>query len=489
MARFVKTFVLVLLMFAASQALKMSGTQARRAKRAESVEGSERTAVEIVVGNTGRNTSYPRDEATGAPRSVDSRLGVNPGAETEHTRAQRTASRAHKAVEGACVRGRCVRGGTGRRPRCPRRRSRPGPPVVHLYMRYLTWRSNWQLVNWRRGMGNFKFKVNCHVSKVNVIRESELHQVLTFSTTFQKAVRRGTLQPPYRLVLLKVVQRSGVRTHRHLTSKTVFGNETAPWVIFNISRLVQTWRSSSRLKHSLRLTVVSMATGLQVGQRITKRLLDTRREATLLAAYVREGERKEDVFPDRSGTEPRQTPRQTWKEGRSRSSLRPLQDRAASLAVLQRVLLGNNTGHDTSGEEKPRGPELLRDWLAYRGRKQSRHNDTGSEGRGRRQVGECHRHDYHGVFDDIILPEFILQPPRFNAYRCGSACTRPFPTHMNATNHAMLMSLLHERTPHEVPAPCCVPLAYSAISVMEQHGDNIVVKPYPNMRVETCGCR
>jgi len=144
MARFVKTFVLVLLMFADSQALKMSGTQARRAKRAESVEGSERTAVEIVVGNTGRNTSYPRDEATGAPRSVDSRLGVNPGAETEHTRAQRTASRAHKAVEGACVRGRCVRGGTGRRPRCPWRRSRPGPPVVHLYMRYLTWRSNWQ---------------------------------------------------------------------------------------------------------------------------------------------------------------------------------------------------------------------------------------------------------------------------------------------------------------------------------------------------------
>ncbi|XP_035699840.1 bone morphogenetic protein 4-like [Branchiostoma floridae] len=510
MARLVKIFVLVLLIFAASQALKMSKTQARRVRRAESAERGERTAAEVVVGSAGRNTSYPREEAMEAPRSVDSRLGVNPGAETEHTRAQRTANRAHEAVEGACVRGRCVRGGTGRRPRCPRRRSRPGPPVVHLYMRYLTWRSNWQpggrrwreqalrnstvyqvlpwKVNWRRGMGNFKFKVNCHVSKVNVIRESEL--VLTFSTTFQRAVRRGTLQPPYRLVLLKVIQRSGVRTHRHLTSKTVFGNETAPWVIFNISRLVQTWRSSSRLKHSLRLTVVSMATGLQVDQRVTKRLLDTAREATLLAAYVREGERKEDVFPDRSGTEPRQTPRQTGKEEKSRSSLQPLQDRAASLAVLRRVLLGNHTGHDTSGEEKPQGPELLRDWLAYRGRKQSRHNnDTGSEGRGRRQVEECRRHDYHVVFDDIILPEFILQPPRFNAYRCGGACTRPFPSHMNATNHAMLMSLLHERTPHKVPAPCCVPLAYSAISVMEQHGDNIVVKPYPNMRVETCGCR
>ncbi|CAH1244259.1 BMP6 [Branchiostoma lanceolatum] len=542
MARFVKTFVLVLLVLAASQAFGMSKTQARRTRRAESLEGSERTAAGMVVRSTVRNMSYPREEERGAPRSIGGRVGVKPGTEMENTRAQRTVSQI-KPTDKACSRGRCRRGGTGRKARCPRRRSRPGPPVVHLYMRYLTWRSNWQpggrrwreqalrnstvyqvlpwKVSWRRGVGNFKFKVNCHVSKVNVVRESEL--VLTFSTTFQSAVRRGTLQPPYRLVLLKVVQRSGVRTHRHVATKTLFGNETAPWVIFNISRLVQTWRESPRLKHCLRLTVVSMATGLQVDRRVTRRLFDTRREATLLAAYVREGgglKQKEDVFSDRHGNKPRRMekegkaiaspqlsldlfsdrhgnrPRLTIKEGKTRASPRLSLDerRVQSLAVLQRVLLGNNTGH-ASDEGKPRGPELLRDWLAYRERKRSRqvahryYNDTGSEVRGRRQVRDCRRHDYYVVFDDIIQPEFILQPPRYNAGRCRGTCGRPFPTHVNSTNHALLMSLLHERDPRVVPAPCCVPVAYSPISVMEQHGDNIKVKPYPNMRVDACGCR
>ncbi|XP_019634362.1 PREDICTED: uncharacterized protein LOC109477517 [Branchiostoma belcheri] len=500
MARFVRVFLFVLLIFAASYASEMSQTHARRTRKAASLEESERTVAEQVAVGTVRNTSFLRGEATAAPRSFSGRLGAKSGTEIVETRAQRTA-------KAPCGRARCPRGGTGRPQRCPRRLARPGPPVVHLYMRYLTWRSNWQpggerwrqqalrnstvyqvlpwKVSWRRGVGNFKFKVDCHVSKVNVVRESEL--VLTFSTTFQSAVRKGILQPPYQLVLLKVIRRSGVRKHRHLATKTVYGNETAPWVTFSVSRPVQTWRRSSRLKHGLRLHVVSMATGLQVDQRVARRVFDTAREATLLAAYVLEGGGQQDaVFSQRSGG----NLRRRGKGERSRSHSR---DRISSLDVLQRMLLGNQTGREAAEEEERRGPELLRDWLAYRGRNRQvvrRHdNNAGSEGRGRRQLGDCRRYDHYVVFDDVVRPNFILQPRRYNARRCGGACGRPLPDHVNATNHAMLMALQHDLRPRVVPAPCCVPLAYSAISVMEKHGDDIVVKPYPNMRVETCGCR
>ncbi|KAI8509577.1 hypothetical protein Bbelb_120050 [Branchiostoma belcheri] len=536
MARFVRVFLFVLLIFAASEASEMSKTQARSGA---SLEESERTLAEQVAVGTVHNTSSLREESTAAPKSFSGRLG----AETGEPRAQLT-------VKANCGRTRCPRGGTGRPQRCPRRMSHPGPPVVHLYMRYLTWRSNWQpggerwrqqalrnstvyqvlpwKVSWRRGVGNFKFKVDCHVSKVNVVRESEL--VLTFSTTFQSAVRKGVLQPPYQLVLLKVVLRSGVRKHRHLATKTVYGNETAPWVTFSVSRPVQTWRRSSRLKHGLRLHVVSMATGLQVDQRVARRVFDTAREATLLAAYVREGGAQQDaaVFSQRSGGKPRRR----GKAERSRSAPRPSHDggRVSSLDVLQRMLLGNQTGREAAEKEERRGPELLRDWLAYRGRNRQvvrRHDnsteagsegmdvrsegkdvrsegtnvgsvgmdagsegtDLGSEGRGRRQLGDCRRYDHYVVFDDVVRPNFILQPRRYNARRCGGTCGRPLPDHVNATNHAMLMALQHDLRPRVVPAPCCVPLAYSAISVMEKHGDDIVVKPYPNMRVETCGCR
>ncbi len=63
------------------------------------------------------------------------------------------------------------------------------------------------------------------------------------------------------------------------------------------------------------------------------------------------------------------------------------------------------------------------------------------------------------------------------------------PSHLNTTNHAIIQSLLHSIDPSALPAPQCVPVQTAPISILYRDvNDVIVVKTYPEMRVEACGC-
>jgi hypothetical protein len=59
----------------------------------------------------------------------------------------------------------------------------------------------------------------------------------------------------------------------------------------------------------------------------------------------------------------------------------------------------------------------------------------------------------------------------------------------NATNHAIVQTLVNLLNPDSAPAPCCAPTKLNAISVLYyDEKKNVVLKKFQDMVVNSCGC-
>jgi len=60
---------------------------------------------------------------------------------------------------------------------------------------------------------------------------------------------------------------------------------------------------------------------------------------------------------------------------------------------------------------------------------------------------------------------------------------------MNATNHAIVQTLVHLMNPLNIPKPCCAPTKMGQQAVLFFLEDNnVILKKYKNMVIKTCGC-
>lgn len=106
-----------------------------------------------------------------------------------------------------------------------------------------------------------------------------------------------------------------------------------------------------------------------------------------------------------------------------------------------------------------------------------------------RQRG-CQKRTLFVSFRDLGWEDWIIAPEGYAAFYCHGECSFPLNTHMNATNHAIVQTLVHLMNPFGgVPKPCCAPTKLSGISVLYFDGSsNVILKKYQNMVVKTCGC-
>uniref|UniRef100_A0A674KGY6 Bone morphotic protein 5 n=1 Tax=Terrapene triunguis TaxID=2587831 RepID=A0A674KGY6_9SAUR len=85
--------------------------------------------------------------------------------------------------------------------------------------------------------------------------------------------------------------------------------------------------------------------------------------------------------------------------------------------------------------------------------------------------------------------DWIIAPEGYAAFYCDGECSFPLNAHMNATNHAIVQTLVHLMFPDHVPKPCCAPTKLNAISVLYfDDSSNVILKKYRNMVVRSCGC-
>ncbi|XP_053516499.1 LOW QUALITY PROTEIN: bone morphogenetic protein 8A-like [Artibeus jamaicensis] len=108
----------------------------------------------------------------------------------------------------------------------------------------------------------------------------------------------------------------------------------------------------------------------------------------------------------------------------------------------------------------------------------------GSHGR---QV--CRRHELYVSFQDLGWLDWVIAPQGYSAYYCEGECSFPLDSCMNATNHAIVQSLVHLMKPDAVPKACCAPTKLSATSVLYyDSSNNVILRKHPNMVVKACGC-
>ncbi|XP_033726914.1 bone morphogenetic protein 7-like [Pecten maximus] len=101
----------------------------------------------------------------------------------------------------------------------------------------------------------------------------------------------------------------------------------------------------------------------------------------------------------------------------------------------------------------------------------------------------CQRRTLYMKFRDLGWQNWIIAPDGFKAFYCDGECSFPLGAHMNATNHAIIQTLVHLMTPYKAPSPGCAPTKLGSQSVLYfDHNYNVVLKRFPDMIVKACGC-
>ncbi|KAH7642038.1 Bone morphogenetic protein 2, partial [Dermatophagoides farinae] len=101
----------------------------------------------------------------------------------------------------------------------------------------------------------------------------------------------------------------------------------------------------------------------------------------------------------------------------------------------------------------------------------------------------CRRYKMYFDFKDVGWMDWIVAPPGYQAFYCKGECSYPMSQQMNKTNHAIIQSLINSVNPAVVPEPCCIPTDLSSVTLLYlDHKEKVVLKNYPNMVVEGCGC-
>uniref|UniRef100_A0A8C6U3D1 Bone morphogenetic protein 7a n=1 Tax=Neogobius melanostomus TaxID=47308 RepID=A0A8C6U3D1_9GOBI len=106
-----------------------------------------------------------------------------------------------------------------------------------------------------------------------------------------------------------------------------------------------------------------------------------------------------------------------------------------------------------------------------------------------RTVQDLPRFGMAGTTFEMFIFDWIIAPEGYAAYYCDGECAFPLNSYMNATNHAIVQTLVHFINPGTVPKPCCAPTQLHGISVLYfDDSSNVILKKYRNMVVRACGC-
>jgi len=137
-----------------------------------------------------------------------------------------------------------------------------------------------------------------------------------------------------------------------------------------------------------------------------------------------------------------------------------------------------------------------RELYSYRDEKEKyqdynlRRHKRGVSGGGR---WPCQRRALYVLFRDLGWQKagenWIIAPDGYHAFFCEGECSFPIGNNVNATNHAIVQTLVHMFTPNKAPSPGCAPSKLSSQSILYFDDDgNVVLKKFPKMIVMSCGC-
>jgi len=242
----------------------------------------------------------------------------------------------------------------------------------------------------------------------------------------------------------------GTTGEQELLDSLTLSLDQEGWVLLDVSPALLFWQAFP--KHNLGLLLRISAVEEDNGEGMTPhdlglvgdRVASSPRES-FMVAYIKDGSRGEITLNARS--------KRSSKSSKGRSSRRK---------TKQFSYLEQDFGYDN----------VYRDFYGGQFRRQG-----------------CQKRILFVSFRDLGWQDWIIAPDGYSAFYCHGECSFPLNTHMNATNHAIVQTLVHLMTPRNVPKPCCAPTKLSGISVLYfDESSNVILKKYRNMVVKSCGC-
>ena len=103
---------------------------------------------------------------------------------------------------------------------------------------------------------------------------------------------------------------------------------------------------------------------------------------------------------------------------------------------------------------------------------------------------ECKKRRLYVDFQELRWQNWIIAPDGYESSYCAGECNYAMYAPRNATNHAIVQTLVNLLNPDSAPSPCCAPTKLKAISVLfYDENKNVVLKKFQDMVVMSCGCR
>lgn len=107
----------------------------------------------------------------------------------------------------------------------------------------------------------------------------------------------------------------------------------------------------------------------------------------------------------------------------------------------------------------------------------------------RSRIDNCRRHTMMISFKDLNWQDWVVAPEGYTAHYCHGECNFPLLHNMNATNHALMQSLVHIIDPYRFPKPCCAPTLFNNMTLLYfLDEENVTLQKYTDLLVKSCGC-
>jgi len=237
--------------------------------------------------------------------------------------------------------------------------------------------------------------------------------------------------------------------------------EEEGWLVLDVTRAVRLWQKDYRTNQGLMVEITEIGTGHQIHP-VAAGLASSRKpvaqdKESFMVSYFKS---TDDIVRRRYRNNNRKRKEKGGSGGRSKreASRRRNKKKFSNLE-------GDFSFHDNSNN-------VFRDYYG-----------------GRQRFRGCQKRVLRVSFRDLNWQDWIIAPDGYEAYYCHGECSFPLNSHMNATNHAIVQTLVHLMKPEDVPKPCCAPTKLSGISVLYfDESSNVILKKYRNMVVKACGC-
>lgn len=197
----------------------------------------------------------------------------------------------------------------------------------------------------------------------------------------------------------------------------------------------------------------------------------------------------------------------------SKSGLATIMDSEKHQPFLVTFLKTSDAGRAEKAQRKPKPSRVIRSATGGSGSSSGSTNGGSSAGGGNKQKRNgggkkskkgrnyefpdvldrpksCQMGMLYVNFEDLGWKDWVIAPDGFIAYYCHGECSFPLTASMNATNHAIVSTLVHTYYPLEYPKPSCSPVKLGSISMLYyDDNSNVTVKKYKDMVIKSCGCK